>query len=379
MKIRTNSNWEILKDITAYALWHRQMNRDLYKDVNWQDIFALAKQQTVQCLALDGLNAAMAEYPWWKDEGYPGIGEDLAMDWTGQQLTTTRRNARINEAIGKVCGKLNEAHVRYAVMKGQVCASRWPEPMHRVSGDVDLAIHTDDYQKAVDLFEKLGAVKGDGAEFKHLVYTLDKIPWELHFSVHRFGQKRLQRTMDQWVNEDLSYPQQRRITIYNNVKVPVFSPDLEIVHLLLHFVQHIIHEGCGMRQLVDFALVLQDNLNKIVVLPLLDQIEALQLTRAFHVVLYLCQSVLGMPLPPLVRACFVPKGYTALEKKLARKIEQRMMTDGNFGHSTGWTKPKGLWGSASYNLRSWRREITFIPLWPKETLLFPWEVITRRI
>ena len=128
-----------------------------------------------------------------------------------------------------------------------------------------------------------------------------------------------------------------------------------------------------MRQLIDFALVLQDNLPKCDEQLLFQHIHDLQLTRSLHVVMYLCENVLGMP------ECKLHFKYTSLEIHLAGKVEERMMKDGNFGYSTGWKKPKGLWGSVCYNLRSLRREITFIPLWPRETLLFPFEVLSRKI
>lgn len=370
-------NWQILKDIVGFALWHHTMEQTLYEDVDWKGIYAQAQSQTIQGLLLDGINEAMNTYPWWSNDPvvFNKPGDDAVMLWTGEEIGIQRKNLLLDEGLDKVVRKLNDAEVKFAIMKGPVCGWRWPEPLHRTSGDVDVAVASEDYEKAAEVFVTMGAEHREGAEFKHIEYSLEKVPWELHFSLHRFGQRKLQRLLDYWVEKELQSPRMMSIRYGEDqdVLIPVFRPELELTHLLLHFIQHAIHEGCGMRQLIDFAMVLQDDLPKCDEQLLLQHIHDLQLTRSLHVVMYLCENVLGMP------ECKLHFKYTSLEIHLAGKVEERMMTDGNFGHSTGWKKPKGLWGSVCYNLRSLRREITFIPLWPRETLLFPLEVLSRKI
>ena len=345
----------------------------LYKDADWQGVYNLAKAQTVQGIAFDGLINVSSSIPWIAS----CVDETLTIDWMEQLVKITRRNMLINTAINIVSSRLDNVGVHYIFMKGQVCGARWPIPEHRVSGDCDVILLEEDFKKAEKVFMSMGATKREGAEFKHVEYCLDTISWEIHFSVHRFGQERLQWIIDGWVTDELQ-ANNCKLRIADDITVPAFLPDLEITYLLLHFVNHIIHEGCGMRQLIDFVLVLQRNLPNCAASCLLDKIEALQLTRAFHATLYLCEIVLGVEWPLSVIEVLVPNGYSKLEMYLACKMEQRMMIDGNFGHATGWQKPKGLWGSFCYNWRSFRREIHFIPLWPREMLLFPIEVIRRK-
>jgi hypothetical protein len=238
---------------------------------------------------------------------------------------------------------------------------------------VDVVIHPDDYSKSRAVFESLGGKHVHGAEFKHVEYELGGIHFELHFILHRFGQSRLQKYCDAWTNKDLIAPAVTQLE-YDGKEFAVntLTHEWQLVHLLLHFVHHVIHEGCGLRQLIDFALTFQEYYPSCNHELLVHHLEALQLTRAFHSVLYLCLQVLGMPIN-------FDMTFSWLEKQMARKMEKRMMHDGNFGRATGWEKPKGLWGSVAYNLRSFRRQMVFFPLWPKEELLFPLEVLTRRL
>lgn len=377
MHRQTEDTWRLLKAVVAYTLWQKPVDVALLsREIDWAALYDLAVSQTIHGLFVDGVNRFISSIALGEKTSLVCIpDEDTVLDWGSAQIFLQRRNTLMGKALKKMTGMLNEARVRFVVVKGQVCGSRWPEPLHRVPGDVDLMVLPEDHIRARQVFERMGAENIEGAEFKHVTYALGDISWELHFMLHRFGQSRLQSLFDDWVRQSLLAPEMAAI-VYGDgrsTEIPVLAPEVEVIHLLLHFVHHAIHEGCGMRQLIDFALVLHHGLARLNQELLLSRIHDLQLDTAFHTVVYLAEHVVGMPRCGLVRS------VSPSVKRLARRIEKRMMTDGNFGHGTGWTKPTGLWGSFCYNLRSFHRELMFLPLWPKEAMLFPWEVISRKL
>lgn len=369
-------NWDFLKRIIAFVLWKRKCDITNYFFVDWGKLYSLAKAQTVNGLFIEAANQLLID----TTLNHPQLiikvpTEDEVLEWSCDLQKIQRQNQLLNKALSRIHSELSKNGVRYIVMKGQVCAKRWVNPEYRVPGDIDLLIHCDDYEVAKQIFDKLGAaVLHDG--FKHIEYEFGGIVWELHYMLHRFAQSQLQHLLDAKVNKDLISPYIIAIEVngLDAICIPVFSPELELTHLLLHFVHHVIHEGCGLRQLIDFALVLHDNLPKCDLNILNDSITELQLSRSLQVVLCLCENVLGMPKCELSRSI-----HTLQDMALARKIEKRMLKDGNFGHGSGWEKADGLYGSICYNVRTFRRSLPFITLWPKEILLFPLEVLSRRM
>ena len=367
-------DWEQLKSIVAFSLWGEKETLSLsYGHLNWESLYKVSEAQTIQGLFVDAVNQLILS-PTANEKSISIPDEDTVMDWHGTLIKLQRKNIMMIKALKKMSKLFGEANIRYVVVKGQICGARWPQPLHRTPGDIDLMILPEDYDKTKRLFEKLGAKYIEGAESKHITYNLGDISWELHFTLHRFGQKKLQRSFDKWINLNLSSPHYLTLNYGEGktVDVAVLAPELELAYLLIHFIHHVVHEGCGMRQLIDFAVTFHSNFPNCDSKLFFQYISELQLTRAFRTVLCLCKKVLKMPLNEFTDS------VSTLENKLAEKIEMRMMADGNFGQTSGWHKPNGLWGSFMYNLRSLRRELSFIPLWPKEELLFPWEVISRK-
>ena len=368
------TDWEQLKAIVAFSLWGEEDVLDfLPTQLRWKKLYMLSESQTIQGLFIDAVNQ-LTHSPTMNEKSISIPDEDTVMDWHETLIKLQRRNTMMIKALKKMSKLFVDANIRYVVVKGQICAARWPQPLHRTPGDIDLMILPEDYDKAKRLFEEMGAKYIDGAEFKHITYELGDILWELHFTLHRFSQKKLQIKFDEWVNQSLMSPNFLTLNYGEGktIDIAVMPPELELAYLLIHFVHHVVHEGCGMRQLIDFAVTFHSNFSNCNRKLFFQYISELQLTRAFRTVLRLCKKVLKMPLNGFTDS------FSTLENKLAEKIELRMVTDGNFGQTTDWHKPNGLWGSFMYNLRSLRRELAFIPLWPKEELLFPWEVISRK-
>ena len=68
---------------------------------------------------------------------------------------------------------------------------------------------------------------------------------------------------------------------------------------------HIVNTGIGLRQIIDWMMVLKGTREKINTAKLYDQLNQLHLLRAFRMLAYLCCTYLGMDEET---ACISPDG-----------------------------------------------------------------------
>ena len=114
-------------------------------------------------------------------------------------------------------------HLHPVVMKGSVCAARYPSPQMRESGDIDLYFSPEDYPAAVNLLCGDYSVNSD----EGVCFFRDGCTVELHNRYY-----------------DLHTP-----------NVPdISTPEGELLMLAAHIFKHASGPGVGLRQICDFAL-----------------------------------------------------------------------------------------------------------------------------
>ena len=95
----------------------------------WPAIYALALKQTLLGIAFDGMRkmGASAE-----------VDPDLLMTWMGKCKLIERRNYKHLAAVVKAVEWFGKKGFRSCILKGVGNALLYPNPMHRVSGDIDV-------------------------------------------------------------------------------------------------------------------------------------------------------------------------------------------------------------------------------------------------
>lgn len=132
-----------------------------------------------------------------------------------------------------------------------------------------------------------------------------------------------------------------------------------LIYQMLHILHHFFDEGIGLRQLIDYYYLLQQELSDY------DRAEAVKWFRRLHIerfaaaVMYVQKEVLGLEDRWLLLQPDEQRGKILLEE---------VMTGGNFGQEFGFkgaTVWKKYWAKTMRNIR-------LVRMCPSEALWEPW-------
>lgn len=324
-------------------------------DIRWSDLLAFAEKQTIVGLYWQGIQRLPADCP-----NLPS--EDDIMDWMGEYTKIARRNAKTNKTLSQMGQFLDRYGISYFVFKGQAVGSYYPVPEARTSGDIDLYVFQKDRQKAVELLQQKGVKMMDDHSGQHWEFSIDGIPFELHYHTAVFGQKKNQRywddTIETYFDDVLDHVD------INGTSIPTLPPAMNAIYLFIHIYHHFLKEGIALRQFIDWMMFFEAKHKEIVVPELTAKLDKLGLLSAFKAFGAVLTEVLGMD-----AACF-PYSLTESDKRYVDKIMTIVLRYGNFG-KYGRKEQQGGWKhSMETGMRSVRHITQFFWLSPAENLLW---------
>ena len=107
----------------------------------------MAKMQSVTGILFDGIQQLT------KTQRPP---TEILLDWFGQTLHIESANIKHNKALASLVSYLRDEGVESRLLKGQGCASYYPNPLHRQCGDIDLFVGKEQYGRALQVIENKG-------------------------------------------------------------------------------------------------------------------------------------------------------------------------------------------------------------------------------
>ncbi len=333
------------------ALW--QQPCEVHIDPQeWEVVLQFASEQ-----AIDGLIAdAISQLP---EGGRPPVS--IKMRLIARQLQVERMNRAMNSELLAFTEELNRRAIPYILLKGQGVASLYPNPVHRVCGDIDLYVPTTHLKEVHRGFMAFGAVR-EAETRHHINYRANGIEWELHHSIYYFQKEERNHTFMRYV-EEVMQDAPAYVTI-GDEKVRVLPPTMNVLLLLSHIVDHFYCEGVGLRQLCDYALMLHHKRGEIDGVKLLQALDELSLTRAYRVFGYICTHYLGLPEEDLVLR------PTDRDIFLAHRVMTDCFKGGNFGHADS-NRRQTVWQKVTFYTRFLRRLWRYRQLHPSEALWWP--------
>lgn len=156
------------------------------------------------------------------------------------------RYVQLNYEFERICKAFDIAQIPYIPLKGAVIRQYYPESWMRTSCDMDILIHEEDLEKAVDLLVKELSYQTDGKKHYHDVSLFSKsgVHLELHFSICENTPK-----LDGLLSRVWDY----------SVPVGIYRYELEknyfTFYLLAHMSYHFAGGGCGLRSFLDLYLL----------------------------------------------------------------------------------------------------------------------------
>jgi len=308
----TNEFFRLLRN----ALWQKgEVINHLNVD-EFNELFALAKQQTVSALIADSLIRNNVR-----------INDDCAMLSIAAIIKNQRKTKKINESLIAVTSILNEALIHYVVFKGQISAFHYLNSELRSIGDVDFYVIPQDFYRAEQLLkDKLYVNVNEDRIDKHFDFNYNGIRYEMHYKIETFGYYQHQRYFNQLIDRDLlEHPCLLRIA---QVEVKTLSPIAEIITIFKHLFNHLLVEGVGLRQLCDLAVLLHTYYNKYDKKLLKKHLFAIGYYRAFLVTGAFIVKDIGLPQEEF------PFALHERNYSWANKLKEDILKSGNFGKNT---------------------------------------------
>ena len=243
----TNNNQLLFFALVRAGLWEKEVRLLPYGDIDYAEVMRLAQEQAVVGLVAAGLEHVT-------DVKVPQV---WALQFAGQTIQLEQRNKAMNQFIANLVAKMREADIYTLLVKGQGIAQCYERPQWRTSGDVDLFLSVEIFEKAKSLLLPLSSGNKPECNYsKELGYYIDSWSVELHGTQRTGLSLRVDAKIDA-VQRDLFY--RGKVRSWNNGGTTVFLPaaDEDVFIVFTHFVKHFYKEGgVTVRQMCDWCRLL---------------------------------------------------------------------------------------------------------------------------
>lgn len=293
---------------------------------DWKEVYQLAQEQSIQGLVLcgvEGLRAKGIEL---------SVPKGLLLQWIGEVQVIEQRNKAMNAYIAEIIEGMKSVGIYTLLVKGQGLAQCYNRPNWRSSGDVDLLLSKDNYEKAKAFILPKGVLtEPEEAGKKHLALQVGQWAVELHGTLRVGLSKRVDRMLDK-VQYDIFYC--GHVRSWTNGHTQVFLPaaNEDVVYVFAHILQHFYKGGIGLRQICDWCRLMwtyKDLLNHKELELRIREAGLMSEWKAFGA---LAIEYLGFPkdFMPLLN---VNDTLNANLKRKADRIMEFILEVGNFGHN----------------------------------------------
>ena len=165
-----------------------------------------------------------------------------------QAFMAVIRYEQSEREIGKITRVLTDLKIPYIILKGPRVRKYYPEPWLRTSGDIDILVHEEDVDRAVEGLVKQCSYEKQERNYHDVpMLSPNDVLLELHFNIKE-NMDNLDRVLIKvWEN---SFP-------VDNIENMEYKQSNEyfMFHLIAHMAYHFQHGGCGIRSVLDIYLI----------------------------------------------------------------------------------------------------------------------------
>ena len=218
------------------------------KEVDWKELYAIAKKQCLVGVLFDGIKKLPAEYV--------GIEKELLLQCMAESQMLEKANIRLNDAAIQVSEWLRKKGFRTCILKGQGNALMYPNPYSRTPGDIDIWVEGGD-KRVISFVRSISP--HEKACYHHIEFPSYKgVEVEVHyrpsFLLCFWHNRKLQKYYERVKEEQFSH----RVMLGEQGEIAIPTAEFNLIFQLTHIYAHLMNEGIGLRQLVDYYYVLCD-------------------------------------------------------------------------------------------------------------------------
>ncbi len=337
-------------ELLRVALGNQESLSKTPTEDEWAWLFEMAEKQAVDGITFDALGILVQH-----GQKAP---EDIMLTWYGYSEQIKEQNKIVNQRCKDITELFTKAGFKTCILKGQGNAMMYPNPMARVSGDIDVWVKGNR-----DDIISFCQSKGDVGKrtYLHIDFSIyDDVPVEVHFipsyPIVLLSNKKLQRYFGSFQTEG------KNVVDVDDVGFSMSIPEkkVNLVFQMSHMMRHFFFGGIGFRQVIDYYYLLRYADGKYDKEEVARLYKSLGMMRFAKAVMWIMKEILGMDEKYLI---------VSPEAKRGRLLLDEIMRGGNFGsYDDRWTK---CLQKHSFGLFVIIRNIKYFVLFPNEVLWTP--------
>ena len=342
-----------------YCLGYKGDMSRVIAGMNWQELYSFASKQALLGLCFEGIERLGKEYP--EELRLNPIGRELLMTWMGKAQQIRRQNMKVNAVAGKLFAMLREDGMRCCVLKGQGNALMNPNPYSRTPGDIDVWIDAS-RERIMEYAQKKFELEDD-IRYQHIETSVDGVPVELHFFPCTMNNPIYNARLQKWFKRNVDLQCSNVVSLPDGIgEIAIPTTAFNVVYQLTHLYHHFFDEGIGMRQIIDYYYVVNNDELLAIKDTLQKELKHLGLWKFARAVMYVLHEALGLSGEKMI---------APMDEKRGKLLLAEILNGGNFGkHFTkyGHFTQQGM--AKKYFLKIWRN-MHFVRYYPAEALSEP--------
>ena len=338
-------------DFLRFCIGSESEKPDTLVDADWKEIYTIAQKQCLVGVLFDGIKKLPAEHI--------GMKKELLLQWMAESQMLEKANVRLNDAAIQVSEWFRKKGFRTCILKGQGNALMYPNPYSRTPGDIDIWVEGGD-KRVISFVRSISP--HEKACYHHIEFPSYKgVEVEVHyrpsFLLCSWHNRKLQKYYDRVKEEQFSH----RVMLGEQGEVAIPTAEFNLIFQLTHIFTHLMNEGIGLRQLLDYYFILSMlSVNCEMLTSLQKELKELGLWKFAGAIMYIMQEVFGMPASRLI----VPPN-----EEYGKFVLNEVLEAGNFGkHDERNRFGKSQFG---HNLQRVYRDMRLVTYFPAEALSEP--------
>ena len=341
----------------AYCLKDNPLNIPDFYDMDWRGLYEFSLQQAITGIVFDGIDRM-------SESQKVDISQKLLYEWIGQVFKIEAQNRLVNQRVNELTESLRKQGKRSCLLKGQGNAQMYPNPLHRLPGDIDIWLDGSK-ELIVDFVHE--RFPNMNVQYHHMNYPVFN---DVDVEVHYYPSFCFNKWNNHWLQTFFKEESESQFKSISKEGYAVPTVFFNLVFQLSHMMRHFFTQGIGLRHAIDYYYLLKQDITKEEKEKVVKVLKRCGMYKFFCAVLWIEVEVLGLD-----RNIDI----APYNRKAGIIILREMLKGGNLGHSYKHNQNKIILAYASQMIYS----IQYICEFPSEPLSRPialvWDYINKHL
>ena len=237
---------QIFFDFLRFSIGPKSEIPSSLKEADWKALYRIAQKQCLVGVLFDGIKKLPAEYV--------GMKKELLLQWMAESQMLVKANVRLNDAAIQVSEWFRKKGFRTCILKGQGNALMYPNPYSRTPGDIDIWVEGGD-KRVISFVRSISP--HEKACYHHIEFPSYKgVEVEVHYRPSFLLCFRHNRKLQKYYKRVKEEQFSHRVKLGEQGEIAIPTVGFNLIFQLTHIFSHLMNEGIGLRQLVDYYYVL---------------------------------------------------------------------------------------------------------------------------